>query len=206
MRAYDGGPACWLAQFDHLGRPCSGELEVFHFLARKEIRRILRHCLVTDLWANGAIDPGDVDDLVELAEWDPRNAGPSCEGHHRRFDSHLTPELKVPLAALPWSTVLFICQWGFESEAERKFTGSPADPAADTAASSKAGTAAGFQHQPLLVGAGADNRGGPSVVVETRSSTSAGSGESGPPTASGGANPVLSRTAASPDPDRVEGK
>lgn len=143
LRLYDGGPACWLAQFDAFERPCSGELEAFHFIGRQRIRNVLRPLLLTDLWADGAIDPADVDDLVELAEWDPRNAGPGCEGHHRRFDSHLTPKLEVPLEALPFPAVLFVCEWGFDTEAERKFTGSPAA----LAPPSEAGAAAGLQQQ-----------------------------------------------------------
>lgn len=64
---------------------------------------------------------GWVDDLVELAEWDPRNGGPGCTEHHRRFDSHATPELIVPADQLPAAVIDFIRDWGLEVEAERKF-------------------------------------------------------------------------------------
>jgi hypothetical protein len=150
LRLHDGGPACWLAQFDHLDRPCSGELEVFHFIGRQRIRNILRQVLATDLWADGAIDP---------------------------IDNHLTPALEVPLDALPVQAIDFICDWGFDLEAERAFS------------ASQAGAAAGFQQQPLA-GAGAENREGQSVPCssETRSTLSAGSGESSK--AGGGACPA----------------
>jgi hypothetical protein len=29
--------------------------------------------------------------LADLAAWDPRNAVPACEHHHRRFDGHHVP-------------------------------------------------------------------------------------------------------------------
>jgi hypothetical protein len=121
LRLRDGGPACWLAQFDELDRPCSGRLEVVHLIGRQRIRNILRPLLLTDLWEDGAIDPVDVDDLVTLAEWDPRNAAPGCEGHHRRFDGHATPALVVPVSALPPDKLAFIGDWGFEVEAARRF-------------------------------------------------------------------------------------
>lgn len=120
LRLYDGGPACWLKQHDPLDRPCSGKLEAFHFVGRQRIRNVLRPLLATDLLADGAIDPL-VDDLVELAEWDPRSGGPGCTGHHRRFDNHATPDLKIPAVALPSPARAFVLDWGFEMEVERKF-------------------------------------------------------------------------------------
>jgi hypothetical protein len=123
LRLYDGGPACWLKQFDPLDRPCSGDLEVIHLIGRQRISKVLRHQLVTDLWAEGAIDPLDVDDLVELAEWDIRNGAPGCEGHHRRVAGHLTPTFQIPVRRLFVPAVEFIVEHGFEVEAERKFEG-----------------------------------------------------------------------------------
>jgi len=123
MRLYDGGPACWLKQFDPLDRPCSGDLEAFHFIGRQQLRRALGHQLTTDAFADGAIDALDVADLVELAEWDPRNGGPGCTGHHRRFDSHSTPGLTLRVAVLPAFVFDFLADWGLESEAQRKFDG-----------------------------------------------------------------------------------
>jgi hypothetical protein len=122
LRLYDGGPACWLKQHDPLDRPCSGDLEAFHFFSRQRIRNILRPQLVTDLLTPGAIDQLVVDDLVELAEWDPRNGGPDCTGHHRRLDNQATPGLKLPALAVPAQTRQFVLDWGLESEAERRFS------------------------------------------------------------------------------------
>ncbi|HXS32270.1 MAG TPA: hypothetical protein VN758_00680 [Solirubrobacterales bacterium] len=122
LRLYNGGPACWLKQHDPLDRTCSGDLEAFHFIGRQRIRNILRHQLVTDVLTVGSIDSLDLDDLVELAEWDPRNGGPGCTGHHRRLDSHTTPDLTLSALVLPVSVRQFVLDWGFESEAERKFS------------------------------------------------------------------------------------
>jgi hypothetical protein len=121
LRLYNGGPACWLKQFDPLDRACSGDLEACHLIGRQRIRNVLRGQLVTDIFATGAIDVLDVDDLVEQAEWDPRIAAPGCTGHHRRLDSHATPELKLPAQQLLAPHREFILEWGLESEAERKF-------------------------------------------------------------------------------------
>lgn len=122
LRLYDGGPACWLKQFDPLDRPCSGDLEAFHFIGRQRVRNVLRRQLTTDPLAAAAIDAFDIDGLVELAEWDPRNAGPGCTGHHRRFDNHATPDLKLSAVVLPAPAREFVLDWGFEVEAERKFS------------------------------------------------------------------------------------
>lgn len=67
LRLFDGGPACWLAQFDPLERPCSGRIEAVHLISQQRIEKALGHQLTTDLWAERAIDPIDVPDLVELA-------------------------------------------------------------------------------------------------------------------------------------------
>lgn len=117
----DGGPACWLKQHDPLDRPCSGRLEAFHFLGRQRVRHLLRQQFTTDLLAPSAIDAADLDDLVELAEWDPRIGGPGCTGHHRRFDNHATPDLKITATALPSLVRAYVLDWGFETEVERKF-------------------------------------------------------------------------------------
>lgn len=132
LRLYDGGPACWLKQFDHLDRPCSGELEGVHLLGRQRIRNTLRPLLtqarlgepvegVPLLLQPIAFLSEEIDDLVELAEWDPRLGVPGCTGHHRRLDSHATPELKVPATATPGRFRDFVSQWGFESDAVRRF-------------------------------------------------------------------------------------
>jgi len=100
--------SCFLAPYDPLEQPCYGRWEAFHFFGRQEVR-------------NSPALYGLERDFVELIEWDGRNAGLACEGHHRRFDSHATPGLVVPAAALPGDVVEFIYDWGLESEAERRF-------------------------------------------------------------------------------------
>lgn len=136
LRLCDGGPACWLYQFDELERPCSGELEVFHFIGRQRVAKTIRPLLIdarldhdAEVWMllrPLAFDPHDVDELVELAEWDPRNAAPGCAGHHRRFDSHATPKLKIAGADLPNRVREFIADWGLQADACRRFAGDPA--------------------------------------------------------------------------------
>jgi hypothetical protein len=121
--------ACWLKQHDPLDRPCSevtnGRLEAVHLIGRQAIRRVLSHTLNTGyIWQeDGGIDFNDVEDLIELAEWDPRNAALGCTGHHRRLDSHATPELTLDAEALSDDFFDFVLDWGFESLAEEKFGG-----------------------------------------------------------------------------------
>lgn len=116
--------ACWLHQHDPYHRPCGGRLEVFHFIGRQRIRNSFGALLAAELLKPiPAFAPDDVTDLVELAEWDPRNAGPGCTLHHRRLDSHATPGLILPPATLPLPVLQFISERGLESEAGRKFPG-----------------------------------------------------------------------------------
>lgn len=63
----------------------------------------------------------EVDDLILLAAWDPRNAVIGCEGHHRRFDNHATPVLVIPAPELPDHMLDFIFDWGLETQAEARF-------------------------------------------------------------------------------------
>lgn len=106
----DEKPCCWLAPHDPHERPCDGKWEAIHFIGRQQIR----HCPTLH---------GIGDELLVLAEWDPRNAGLGCVAHHRPFDSHSTPTFEVPAEALPGHVIEFIHAWGLESEAERKFPG-----------------------------------------------------------------------------------
>lgn len=73
------------------------------------------------------------DELIELAEWDPRNAGPGCVDHHRRFDglANAGPgsAITVYRETLPAHVEEFIADWGLDSEAERKFPLRPLSPA-----------------------------------------------------------------------------
>lgn len=67
----------------------------------------------------GELTRAELWELVLLAAWDPRNAEYGCEGHHRRFDSHLTPALTVPYSALPASVVEFAFGQGIDGELNR---------------------------------------------------------------------------------------
>lgn len=107
-RSGRGTLPCWFgANVEDVTR-CEGRIEAAHVIGRQSIR----NC--HGLWR---VDP----DLLELAQWDVRNALPACTAHHRRFDNHATPGLSVPAAALPEAVVEFIFDWGLESEAERRF-------------------------------------------------------------------------------------
>lgn len=121
MRLHEDGPACWLWQFDPLERPCSGDLEVFHFIGRQRVRHALGAVWPDPLGFYEPLLAEEMRECLELAEWDPRNAGPGCTGHHRRLDSHATPELKIPAEALPLHVLQFIADWGLESDAARRF-------------------------------------------------------------------------------------
>ena len=172
LRLYDGGPCCWLWQFDPHGRPCSGDLEAVHLIGRQQLRRVLRHTLVTDLFADGAIDPDDVDHLVELAEWDPRNGAPGCTGHHRRFDNHATPALPVPIAHTPMQFRWFVLDWGLEFEVEQKFSGD---------VSESLDWARRARDEPMLAGDGAGaTEDGHGVAAESSACAVSGESDAGP--------------------------
>jgi hypothetical protein len=104
-----GKRACWLWQFDDRHYDCAGRLEGIHLLGRQRVRNRLY-----------GVDP----EIVELAEWDCRNSALGCTLHHRRFDNHATPGLLVPVYGLPKRTLEFITDYGLETDAEDKFTGS----------------------------------------------------------------------------------
>lgn len=117
----DRVPCCWLAPFDPLHKPCGGGMkwEAFHFISKVEIR-------------NCATLQGLDDELLELAQWDPRNAGPGCVNHHRRFDNLADAgpgsAIEVPRETLPDDVEDFIAEWGLDVEAERKFPVRPLSP------------------------------------------------------------------------------
>lgn len=118
--------ACQLAQFDERGRPCEGRLERAHLIPRQRVENALAALMphnpvrITD--PASIFEPRlDKKELILLAAWDPRNGVVVCQHHHRRYDSHATPELCIPAAALPDHVVEFIYDWGLESEAERRF-------------------------------------------------------------------------------------
>jgi hypothetical protein len=103
--------SCLLAPFDDHGRDCVGKFEAMHFFGRQELR-------------NSPLLWGCEPDVIELIEWDDRNAALACEGHHRRLDRHLTPTLILPRIALPDDTEEFVLQYGLESLAESRFPAS----------------------------------------------------------------------------------
>lgn len=113
--------ACWLAQYDPEERPCDHKLERFHFLGRQDVKRGLGNQL--DWGFAGTEEWNNFTDLIQIAEWDSRNGGIGCEGHHRRFDSHMTPRIEVPALSLPSHVLDFVSDYGLEAEAERKFPG-----------------------------------------------------------------------------------
>lgn len=110
----DRKPCCWLAPFDPLRRGCDNgrRWEAFHFISKVEIR----NCATL-----AGIDP----ELIELAQWDVRNAGPGCVNHHRRFDNLADAgpgsEITVLRGTLPIEVEEFIADWGLEREADDKF-------------------------------------------------------------------------------------
>lgn len=121
------GRPCWLAQHDPEERECEGKLEAFHFVGRQRVRNALGALLgkptafgpiETTAWLMSNLDPAE---LIQLAEWDPRNAGPGCEMHHRRLDAHRMPVLEVPYEALPQQVISFAEDWGLETSLEEKY-------------------------------------------------------------------------------------
>jgi hypothetical protein len=134
-----GKRACWLWQFDDRHYACSGRLEAIHLIGRQRIRNRLY-----------GVDP----EVVETIEWDPRNAAVGCTHHHRRFDSHATPPLRVPAHALPGQALEFITERGLESDAEAKFTGNVGLALAFPKASDPCSTVVPAREQSGLIAAG----------------------------------------------------
>lgn len=119
------GTGCCLAQHDPHDRPCSGRLERFHYINRQRVENALGALLPrTPYWhwpGERGITGELRDELILLAAWDPRVGGIGCEGHHRRLDSHLTPELVIAKSALPDHLLEFATDWGLESSLEERF-------------------------------------------------------------------------------------
>lgn len=134
--AYPGALGrCFLAQHDDRRRPCAGRLERIHVISRQRVENAMYGLLpdpaletVTMLHPTQTRDEvaaelGDVDawhrwhdELILLAAWDPRNGGVACEGHHRRFDSHVTPTLIVHAFDLPEHVIEFAFDYGIEGQ------------------------------------------------------------------------------------------
>jgi|GEM_PF-3085582 len=104
---------CWLAPHDPERRPCTHKLERFHFIGRQRVRNAL-YALLPDFPPD--VPDWDLYELILLAEWDSRNGAIACEGHHRRYDSHLTPALEVPSFELPDHVLEFVEDWGLEAQ------------------------------------------------------------------------------------------
>lgn len=113
---------CWLAQHDERRRPCQGRLERAHLISRQRVANALSALLPYN--PVNVLDPSSILDfpratrreLIQLAEWDPRNGVVVCEAHHRRYDSHLTPALTVRRADVPERVVDFASDWGIEGQ------------------------------------------------------------------------------------------
>ncbi len=104
-------PLCWLAQHDPHRRPCQGRLERFHFMPRQRVRNLLSAVLPYPL---NEASRKLMREIILLAEWDSRTGAIGCEGHHRRFDSHITPKLTIPYEVLPLHVLEYGEDWGFD--------------------------------------------------------------------------------------------
>lgn len=110
---YEASPSdlarfCALASHDSLKLPCTGRIEAIHYLGRQRIRNAPIFLCA---------DPG----IIALAEWDPRNGGAGCTGHHRRLDNQGEPALEIPFNALPERVIECANERGLEDELRRKF-------------------------------------------------------------------------------------
>jgi hypothetical protein len=174
------GRFCFFADVTEAGEPrrpdhqCSGCLDPHHLIAKSWIQRHFN-----DL---------PEDELLAI-KYAPIIGCPLCRSAHEGVPANLKPGDRVFYEELDEDLIAFCeridCRYakrGRPSMAARLRVECPPRPA------SQAGAAARFQQQPPLVGAGADNRGGLSVVDPARSSLSAGSGESGSLAAAGGAS------------------
>jgi hypothetical protein len=118
-------PSCWFQ--DHIPGldPCGGDwgpdkLEAAHWIKRQQVERWVKSQYGP--YASPAFDlrgwKEDQEDIVRLAVWDPRNAVPACEKHHRRFDSQRMPTLVVPRRLVPEHVVEFTDDYGLETALE----------------------------------------------------------------------------------------
>lgn len=132
-----GHSLCVLRGFDSRRRPCSGRLERFHWISRQRVEHALGALLlgaeIEEYWNDWNGEEGGAgtdhfampqdwrEEITLLAAWDPRNGGIACEGHHRRYDSHLMPPLIVPRSPLPDHVLEFVRDWGLEHVLEDRF-------------------------------------------------------------------------------------
>lgn len=121
---------CWFAENVPGIDPCGGDfgpdhLEAAHWIKRQQVERWvkLQYGPYVALPVNLLQWQDDREELVDLAAWDPRNAVPACEKHHRRFDSHRMPTLVVPRLLVPDHVVEFAECWGLETALEDRNPG-----------------------------------------------------------------------------------
>lgn len=131
---------CWLAQHDHLRRPCEGRAEIFHFIPRQRVENAmsaqLRWSAIYEVLSSRVtecvfreLSKEECDELILLAAWDPRNGGIGCEHHHRRFDGHRhspeNPKIIVPEEATPGHLREFVADYGLWTPFEERFPAVP---------------------------------------------------------------------------------
>lgn len=105
-------PACWIVDHDLWQRPCSGRLEVFHFIARQRVENAM-----WDALREALEDRHEVWALIHLGAWDPRNGGLACaDEHHPRFDKHRMPPLEIHALDLPEHVLEFASDYGLEEQ------------------------------------------------------------------------------------------
>lgn len=118
---------CWFQEhmpdIDPCGGGRPGVLEAAHWIKRQQVERWVRNQLRVSPY-DLAITAAIVDELIAIAAWDPRNAVPACEHHHRRFDGHRVPlpreQLIVPRLLVPAHVLEFSEDYGMETFIEDK--------------------------------------------------------------------------------------
>lgn len=122
----EGQGVCWLRPFDTRRQPCSGKLERFHFIGRQRVRNLLWDALLYAVYAETQ-EIFETRETIMLAEWDARNGGIGCEGHHRRFDGHAcsarAPKIVIAGGDVPGHVREFACCYGLEMAFAERFAG-----------------------------------------------------------------------------------
>lgn len=124
-------PPCWFMLNVPDIDACGGDLgpdhiEAAHWVKRQQVERWvkLQYGPYAEPAANLLAWQEAREELVALAAWDPRNAVPSCEHHHRNFDAHRVPlpalQIIVPRLLVPEHVIEFITDYGLETALEDK--------------------------------------------------------------------------------------
>lgn len=117
---------CWFQEhvpgIDPCGGGRPGVLEAAHWIKRQQVERWVRdQCAAI---GTDGISITEGRELIPIAAWDPRNAVPACEHHHRRFDGHHVPlpreQLIVPRLLVPAHVLEFSEDYGMETFIEDK--------------------------------------------------------------------------------------